>query len=113
MVTAPVELTVTRLTPALDWRSRMSAAVPLVAFTVMPTTPLAVGVTVFCAVVPGTCCRQVAHPPVEDHVGRALAPLEINTWPAVPAPRFWKAPVAVVPPARMPYAVVDDTPVPP
>src|SRR5258708_7157756 len=48
-----------------------------------------------------------------DHVGKALAPLLIRTCPAEPAPTFWNAPVAVVPPARMPYAVVEATPVPP
>ena len=46
-------------------------------------------------------------------VGKAPAPLLVNTCPVVPTATDWTAAVEVVPPHRTPYAVVDVTPVPP
>src|SRR5580700_12027472 len=92
--------------------SRPLAAVPLVPWTVRPTTLLTVGWMVFWAVLPGTCWMQLGQEDVA-HVGSAPAPLETRTWPEVPVPTFWNAPVEVVPPVSRPYAVVEEMPVPP
>src|SRR5580704_12940903 len=99
LVLAPVWL-IWRESAAPDWLMMAAvAATPEVPLTVNPKTLSTVGVTVFCAVLPGTCCRQVEQTPTDDHVGNALGPLETSVWPAVPAPMFWNAPVDVVPPA--------------
>src|SRR5580698_668068 len=110
LVLVPVPLRLTsRASAAPDWLMMAAvAAAPEVPLTVRPTTLSAVGVTVFCAVVAGTCWRQVEQTPTDDHVGNDPGPLEISVWPAAPAPMFWKAPVEVVPPASRPYGVVDE-----
>src|ERR1039457_2758901 len=119
LVTVPlVLLTLTlRASAAPDWLTMAAvAAVPVVPLTVRPVTLPAVGVTVFCAVAPGTCTRQSVQVLAEvalTHVGRALAPLETRTCPALPVPAFWSEPVEVVPPVSRPYAVVEERPVPP
>jgi hypothetical protein len=93
----------------------MSAGAPLVSCSVSATTPSTVGDTVLCALVSGSCTRQSEQvaPELACHVGSAPEPLETSTSPVPPVPMFWKAPVLVVPPATRPYAVVDETPVPP
>ena len=79
MVTDPAEFTVNKLTPALVCKSRMSAAVPLVSWTVRPTTPPAVGVTVFCALVVGTRTKQPAQPVPDAQYGKAPGPPDCKT----------------------------------
>ena len=82
VVRAPVELTERRVLPPLVCKSRMSAAVPLVSFTVRPTTPAAVGVIVFWAVLPGTWIMQVGQLPA-DQV-RVPLPSFCRNEPALP-----------------------------
>jgi len=102
LVAAPLPL-ICKASAAPDWLMMAAfAATPEVPLTVNPTTLSVAGVMVFCAVVVGVCCRQMAQTPTEDHVGRALGPLETSVWPALPAPMFWNAPAAVVPPASRP-----------
>jgi len=115
LVAAPVEL-ICNASAAPAWLMMAAvAAVPLVPFTVNPTTLFTVGAMVSCAVVAGFCTKQVGQVPAPPvcHVGKVPAPLDTSIWPTLPVPTFWKAPVEVVPPARIPYGVVDETPVPP